>query len=129
MSVRTTLSRISVGMMLTTTAASTSFAQRIEPHAASSRTLTSERDRNGAQLTAREPINPWRGVAGGVLSATINCSPTNSDLSLTQRIEHPKLLAQRTRREPRTMRAPGLSAIVCELDTFPTESRRRVVRF
>ena len=72
MSVRTTLAQISLGMMLTMTAASSSLAQRIEPLAASSRTMMSDRDwnqkpANGAQQMAREPINPWRGVAGGTL--------------------------------------------------------------
>ena len=75
MSVRIILARISVGMMLTMTAASTSRAQRIEPRAVSSRALTSESDWNqqpahGAQQMAREPINPWRGVAGGLLSGS-----------------------------------------------------------
>ena len=59
--------------MLTMTAASLSLAQRIEPIAATLRTLTTEGNSTqpmhdaSQQVPRREPMNAWRGTAGGLL--------------------------------------------------------------
>jgi hypothetical protein len=64
------LARAGVGALLTLTAASTSFAQRIEPIAASSRTLASSTSNQVAQQISPKPMNPWGGVAVGVLGGS-----------------------------------------------------------
>jgi hypothetical protein len=69
MSIRSNLARISVGMMLVLTVAHTSFAQRHEPIAASSRSLSTDGSWTPSvesQVT-NQPANMWRGVAGGIL--------------------------------------------------------------
>jgi hypothetical protein len=69
MSIRSIFARISAGTMLVVTAAHTSFAQQMEPAAASSRMLSTESSFTPSavsQVTTR-PVNMWGGVAGGVL--------------------------------------------------------------
>ncbi|MEO5818502.1 MAG: hypothetical protein ABIT20_24750 [Gemmatimonadaceae bacterium] len=69
MSIRRNVARISGSAMLVLTAAHTSFAQQMEPVAASSRlrsTETAFSPSAESQVTTR-PVNMWGGVAGRVL--------------------------------------------------------------
>ena len=73
MSIRRTFARLSSAAMLVLVGAHTSIAQRIEPVAAFSRSVSTEAtSRQSAQVEASKgPLLTWRGVGGGVVGGTV----------------------------------------------------------
>jgi hypothetical protein len=73
MSVRSTFARLSAATMLVLVAAHTSFAQRIDPVAAFSRSVSTDAtSRQSAQIKATKgPFLTWGGVGGAALGGTV----------------------------------------------------------
>ena len=73
MSIRSTFARLSAAAMLVLVGVHTSFAQRIEPVAALSRSVSTDAtSRQSAQVEATKgPLLTWGGVGGGIAGGTV----------------------------------------------------------